>query len=67
MSNSQRYIAIVNGITVGSFETVNEAHNAGCLAVAAGIVPYKMNGPARILEIRDSQSGYVVVNTHNFG
>ncbi len=64
MSDEPRYIATVNGSNVGTFTSIVEAINAATKAVGAGMGgPHIMNGPRRMIEVRDIKVGYQLVSS----
>jgi len=61
MSDELRYVASINGSTVGQFASAFEAENQALQALARGFNgPHVMNA-TRLLEVRDSKNSYQVV------
>lgn len=64
---STRYIATVNGVNVGSFPSIVAAHNAAMLAIGSGVAgPHVMNGPGRLLEVRDTHNAYQICESNRY-
>lgn len=61
MSDETRYIASVNGNTVGMFSSPVEAETQALQALARGFNgPHVMNA-VRLIEVRDSKNSYQIV------
>ena len=64
MANELRYIATVNGVNVGTFASIDTALTEATKAVGAGMGgPHIMNGPRRMIEVRDTKVGYQLVSS----
>jgi hypothetical protein len=56
MNEPTRYLVTVNGVNVGTFNTLSEADTQGVKACSMGIAgPHEMNKP-KVIEIRDSRT-----------
>ncbi len=60
MNNQLKYLATVNGITIGMFNDISEGRIACERAIATGIAGYDMH-VRKIIEIRDTTNAYNVV------